>query len=487
MNNIKIIGLGPGGKNYLTIEAYKEIIKSDICYLRTEKHPVIGYLEEEGANFISYDEVYEEMENFDKVYESIALDLIEKSKEKDVVYCVPGNPFVAERTVEILREKEESEELNLTYVYGASFIDAIITTIKRDPVHGFKIHDSLLLKEFTPETKIDNLFIQVYDKRIASDLKLALSKYYDDEYKVIVVRGAGIEGEEKVEEINLFQLDRLDYLDYLTSVYVPGTLKNAKHDFFDLVDTMEKLRGENGCPWDKVQTHETMIPCFLEETYEAIDAIKKYDIDEMVEELGDVLLQIVFHSQIGAEDGYFDIFDVIDGIVKKLINRHPHVFSDMTVESANEVTVNWEKIKNKEKSFVSYYEKMSKVPVSFPGLLKANKIQKIAADVGFDWGDVSGAVDKLKEELSEVEEVMDDNSKLQEELGDLLFSVVNVCRIKKINPELALEVTNNKFKDRFKYIEDEVNKRGEKITEKTLSELDFLWEEAKKAKKCKKN
>ena len=487
MNNIKIIGLGPGAKHYLTIEAYEEIMKSDVCYLRTEKHPVVEYLREKGANFVSYDEIYEEMDDFDKVYEAIAMDIIKKSKENDVFYCVPGNPFVAERTVEILREKEESESLNLTFVYGASFIDAIITTLKRDPVHGFKIHDSLMLNEFVPSTKIDNLFIQVYDKRIASDLKLTLSKYYDDDYKIIVVRGAGIEGEERVEEVSLYQLDRLEYLDYLTSVYVPGAKSNSRYDFFDLLDIMEQLRGEDGCPWDKVQTHETLIPCFLEETYEAIDAIKKYDIDEMIEELGDVLLQIVFHSQIGSEDGYFDIFDVINGIVKKLINRHPHVFSDVVASSAGEVTINWENIKNEEKAFMSYYDKMSKVPATFPGLMRSRKIQKIAADVGFDWDNVSGAVDKIKEELKEVEEVMEDKVRLEEELGDLLFSVVNVCRIKKIDPELALEITNNKFKERFRYIENEVNNCGEKISEKTHLELDFLWEEAKKAKKCKKN
>ncbi|MBN2898929.1 MAG: nucleoside triphosphate pyrophosphohydrolase [Clostridia bacterium] len=485
MNRLTIVGMGPGSKEFLTLEAYRHLTSGSTVYLRTLKHPIVPFLMEEGGQFETYDEFYDLYDTFDAVYEHIAADVLEKLKETPVTYAVPGNPFVAERTVELLAEASTAEGFEIEYVYGASFIDAMITVLKKDPVYGLRIQDGLKMEAFTPSVREDHIFIQVYDQRVASDIKIDLGKYYPDDYPVTVVRGAGIPGEERIEVVPLYELDRIEWLDYLTSLYVPAWLDKTVYTFSDLLRIMETLRSPDGCPWDREQNHESLMPCFLEETYEALDAIKRYDIDDMIEELGDVLLQIVFHAQLGAEDGYFDIHDIIQGIAEKMVLRHPHVFGDTMVDSSEEVLVNWNKIKQTEKSHKSQSEVMDALPAMMPNLMKAEKLQKIAAKVGFDWPEVDGAVDKLREEMDEViaELEVSDDEKLGEELGDLIFSIVNVCRMKKISPELALEMTNQKFIDRFKFIENTLENEGKQFEEMTLEELDFIWEKAKNVKK----
>lgn len=485
MNRLTIVGMGPGSKEFLTLEAFQHLTKKGKVYLRTLKHPVVDFLIAEGADFESYDGYYDSYETFDEVYEHIAQDVVGKLKETPVIYGVPGNPFVAERTVELLAEASKKEGFEVFYVYGASFIDAMITSLKKDPVYGLRIHDGLKMHEFTPSVREDHIFIQVYDQRVASDIKIDLGKYYPDDYMITIVRGAGIPGEERIEEVPLYELDRVEWLDYLTSLYVPGWSDKTVYTFTDLLKIMETLRSPDGCPWDREQDHQSLMPYFVEETYEALDAIKRYDIDEMIEELGDVLLQIVFHAQIGAEDGYFDINDIIQSISEKMVLRHPHVFSNVSVETSDEVLTNWNKIKQEEKNHDNESDVMEALPELLPTLMKAEKIQKIAAKVGFDWPTVEGAIEKLKEEMDEVCEELEsaNHEKLQEEFGDLIFSMVNVCRMKKISPELALEMTNKKFIERFKFIENHLENGGKKIENMTLEELDVIWEKAKNVKK----
>lgn len=485
MNKLTIVGLGPGSKEFLTLEAYQQLTKKGKVYLRTLKHPVVDFLQEEGAQFESYDSYYDQFETFDEVYETIAKDVVSKLTDEAVIYGVPGNPFVAERTVELLAEASENEGFEVEYVYGASFIDAMITVLKKDPVYGLRIQDGLKMNTFTPSVREDHILIQVYDQRVASDIKIELGKYYPDDYMITIVRGAGIPGEQRIEEVPLYELDRVDWLDYLTSLYLPAWTDKKVYTFTDLLGIMEVLRSPDGCPWDREQNHESLMPYFVEETYEALDAIKRYDIDDMIEELGDVLLQIVFHAQIGAEDGYFNIYDIVQSISEKMVSRHPHVFSDVSVESSDEVLTNWNKIKQEEKNHDNESAVMEALPELMPTLIKSEKIQKIAAKVGFDWPTIDGAIDKLKEEMDEVCVEIDNNEdeKLEEELGDLIFSIVNVCRMKKISPELALEMTNKKFIDRFKYIENELEMEKKKIEDMSLEELDIIWEKAKNVKK----
>ncbi|MBR2454831.1 MAG: nucleoside triphosphate pyrophosphohydrolase [Clostridia bacterium] len=257
------------------------------------------------------------------------------------------------------------------------------------------------------------------------------------------------------------------------------------YDINDLVDIVEILRSPDGCPWDREQDHKSIRRDFLEETYEVIEAINKDDRGLLLEELGDVLLQVVFHTQIEREKGSFELSDVADGICKKMIERHPHVFGNVNAETSEQVLENWDVIKKQTKKQKSQTESMLSIPREFPALMRADKVQKKAAKVGFDWDSVDGAFDKVSEELAELKEavLMGAQDNVLEELGDLLFSVVNVSRFIKVDSEEALTGATDKFIDRFSKVEKMANERGLNMKETELSELDKLWDEAKQVSK----
>lgn len=254
-----------------------------------------------------------------------------------------------------------------------------------------------------------------------------------------------------------------------------------KYVFDDLVKIVELLRAPDGCPWDKVQTHQTIRQNFIEETYEVIEAIDTNDMELMKEELGDVLLQVVFHTQMEKETGNFNIDDVADGICKKLIVRHPHIFGDVKADTAEKVLENWDTIKMQTKSQKTQTEAMKSVSKALPSLMRSAKIQKKAAKAGFDWPDVNGALDKVGEELCELRQAINngDSDNISEELGDLLFSAVNVSRFVKVDAEKALYDACEKFTNRFEQVETLANERGINMSQATLSELDSLWDEVK--------
>ncbi len=247
-------------------------------------------------------------------------------------------------------------------------------------------------------------------------------------------------------------------------------------DFQSLVRIMQILRKE--CPWDREQTHESLKDLMVEEVYEAIDAIDRKDYDDLRKELGDMLLHVVFHAEMGSEHGSFDIGDVIYGIQDKLIRRHPHVFADTKVSGTGEVLKNWEQIKKKENPKGSV---LDGVPASLPGLIRAQRMQEKAAGVGFDWPDWRGAWSKLEEEISELKDVLDgdDQQKKADEFGDVLFSMVNVGRYFGINSEDSLRMTNAKFQQRFSHIEKRAAEMGMNLNDMSLEEMDKLWDEAK--------
>ena len=257
------------------------------------------------------------------------------------------------------------------------------------------------------------------------------------------------------------------------------------YDINDLVDIVEILRSPEGCPWDREQDHKSIRRDFLEETYEVIEAINKDDRDGLLEELGDVLLQVVFHTQIEREKGSFELSNVADGICKKMIERHPHVFGNVNAETSEQVLENWDVIKKRTKSQKTQTESMLSIPREFPALMRADKVQKKAAKVGFDWDSVDGAFDKVSEELQELKEavLLGVVDSAREELGDLLFSVVNVSRFIKVDSEEALTGATDKFIDRFSKVEKMANERGLNMKETSLEELDKLWDEAKKVSK----
>lgn len=269
-------------------------------------------------------------------------------------------------------------------------------------------------------------------------------------------------------------------------------LKKENYRTKDLLDIMEFLRGGTGCPWDREQTHESIKRNVVEEAYEVVDAIESEDPKRLYDELGDLLLQIVFHSRIAEENGEFTYYDVVKNICEKLISRHTHIFGEKkeTADSAEEVLKIWDNNKNKEKNLNSVSDSMQDVPRSFPALLRAYKIQKKAAKTGFDWDDIKCVEEKIIEEMNEVKQASQKKEKnknaLQEELGDLLFSVVNYARFMEIDPELALDRANEKFIDRFKAMENIAKKSGVKIEEMDLEGMNRLWEKVKKKGKAGK-
>jgi len=248
-----------------------------------------------------------------------------------------------------------------------------------------------------------------------------------------------------------------------------------------LLNIMEKLRSPEGCPWDREQTHQTLKRYLIEEAYEVLEAIDSGDPELLAEELGDVLLQVVFHAQIAKELGTFSMDEVIDGICEKLIRRHPHVFADTEVASVGEVMRNWDAIKKTEKHGRERTSILDGVPKKFPALMRAEKIQKKAAKVGFEWDDIDGAFAKVEEELGELRAALESGeaAKINDEFGDVLFALVNVARYAKVDPELALQHATNKFVQRFHFIEEQAQAQGRSLEEMSLAEMDAIWDQAK--------
>ena len=259
-------------------------------------------------------------------------------------------------------------------------------------------------------------------------------------------------------------------------------LKQPPYNFQDLVEIVRILRAPGGCQWDGAQTHASIRRNFLEEAYEVAEAIDEGSPDHLKEELGDVLLQVVFHASIEEDAGRFDIDAVADGVCRKLIYRHPHVFGDVTVGSTEEILSNWEELKKKEKGQQTQADAVDAVARSLPALWRAEKVQKKAAKAGFDWPDVSGAMDKLREETDELSDAIDRRGDPAEELGDLLFAAVNAARFLDIDPEAALHAASDKFARRFRLVEQTAAQRGQDLKALSLDALNALWDEAKQAK-----
>lgn len=249
------------------------------------------------------------------------------------------------------------------------------------------------------------------------------------------------------------------------------------YDVNDLVEIVRILRSPGGCPWDAEQTHESIRRDFLEETYEVAEAIDEGSTEHLKEELGDVLLQVALHTRMEEEQGNFNLNDVADGVCKKLIYRHPHVFGDVSVSGTGDVLTNWDALKRKEKHQATHTDALNSVARSLPALWRAEKVQKKAKKAGFDWPDVSGALDKLSEELTEFKAAVAENTNVEEELGDLLFSAVNAARFVKVDPETALQKATEKFIARFRRVEELAGDRP--MEDMDLAELDKLWEQAK--------
>ncbi|WP_125666571.1 nucleoside triphosphate pyrophosphohydrolase [Paenibacillus baekrokdamisoli] len=500
---ITVVGLGSGDPDQLTLGIWRRLQAVPHRYVRTAEHPMMSLFKEHDMLYKSFDSLYEQLDSFPDVYAAITEALIQEAlllaasdaaddsgsaHAHEIIYAVPGHPMVAERTVQLLRERCPEEGIDLTILGGESFLDQAFTRLGFDPIEGFQLLDASDLKASLLRPELHTVIGQVYDEYTASDVKLTLMERLPDDYTVIVGHSLGIAGEEQILAVPLYELDRTPGYGNLSLIWLPRstdeTLRNRS--FERLHEIVAILRSPEGCPWDREQTHLTLRKNFIEETYEAIEAIDNDDPDNMCEEFGDVILQVMLHSQIEEEVGSFSVYDVLQALNEKLIFRHPHVFGDLGANNSAEALQNWEQMKAEEKRRKGIdptkASQLDGIPPDLPALMKAYKIQKKAAKVGFDWDDIKPVLDKIDEELVELREAIEskDAEEQASELGDLLFAAVNASRFIHADPEEALARTNQKFKKRFEYIEQQLRISGRTFDQTDLIEMDKFWEEAKK-------
>ncbi|MGI8549494.1 MAG: MazG family protein, partial [Dehalococcoidia bacterium] len=388
--SITVVGLGPGAAGDLTLEARHVLEEAGTVWLRTRIHPVVAELPATTV-LRDFDHYYEAAADFAEVYERICADLERMGRSEEIVYAVPGHPLVGEATVRRLLERSRDGGPSVRIVAGLSFLEPVCTALGLDPLAGgLQIVDAL-----SPRIEPDRpaLCAQVYSRRIASTLKLALLELYPPQHPISAVSAAGIPGQEAVWTGPLEEMDRGERFDHLTSVYLPAlSVELNRRSFSGFRAIVHRLYAPYGCPWDREQTHASLRPYLLEETYEALEALDRGEPDALAEELGDILLQIGLHSEIAAEACEFDYGDLFEQISSKLIRRHPHVFGEVTVSGAEEVKTNWQKIKLAERGGASGAKRsiLAGVPMSMPALAFSQAVQSRAANVGFDWPQIEG-------------------------------------------------------------------------------------------------
>jgi tetrapyrrole methylase family protein/MazG family protein len=476
---ITIVGLGPGDAGLITRQAWHLLSAADTVYLRTSRHPAVDGLPP-GLLLHSFDDIYQSAERFDEVYQRIADEIVRLGATKDVIYAVPGHPFVGEATVTAILRSAEEQAITVRVVAGVSFVEPTLAALGVDALDGLQVFDAIELAGYlyppiNPDVPL--LLGQVYSRMLAGDVKASLMSIYPAEHPAVLVHSAG-ETAQHIERLALFEIDRSDRIDHLTSLYLPRLA--VKGGLPALAETVAVLRSPGGCPWDQEQTPQSMREGFLEEAYEVITALDADDTLNLREELGDLLYHIVMQAQMAAEAGEFMLTDIIAGIEAKLKRRHPHVWGDWEVSSSAEVLLNWEKLKQEEKNKAGDItpSQLDGVPTALPALARSQKIQARVAALGFDWPDISGVYDKLVEEVKELRQATTPEE-IRLELGDVLFVVANLAQWLGIGAESALREANDRFTARFKEVERLAAERGQEWGTMTFAEMDALWEEAK--------
>ena len=466
---ITITGLGPGDFDRIP-ETVRSLLldRTRKLIVRTINHPAAEQLAGM-RDVVACDDLYQSADSFEGVYTAIAERVLAAGQEGPVVYAVPGSPLVGEFAVRHLLSSGSEIEL----IPAESFVDAILAEAGYDPLdRGLQIlngHDlprPLVLDKPTIVGHLDR-------PEIMAEVSAQLARVLPEEATVTVFAGVGSADSIRVESAP----DDVDssLAGFRTSIFIdsdPGGLVGA-------VRTMKVLREE--CPWDREQTHQTLVKYLIEESYELIDAVSRLEVREpdwvgyaeVEDELGDVLLSVLFHAAIASENGAFDIDDAAEVMRQKLVRRHPHVFGEVEVDSASDVKRNWDEIKDVERG-AARESHMDGVPTGMPAVQRASKVQNRAAKVGFDWSEASQVIPKVREELDELEEVLDDPDLAESELGDVLFSVINLARHLGVDGEVALRKAIDRFETRFRLMEGAGPMEGV-----SLDELNQRWEQAK--------
>ena len=496
---IVVVGLGPGGHDHVTAETLAAVAAARHRYLRTSIHPSADLV----ADATTFDDLYESATTFDEVYRTIADTLVAAATEHgEILYAVPGSPLVLERTVRYLVDRDD---VDVDIRPALSFLDVAWARLGVDPVEaGVRLVDGHEFATAAAGERGPLLVAHVHADWVLSEVKLAVEGATGEE-SVTILQALGTP-DERIVTTTWADLDRTVTADHLTSLWIPHLAAPVGAEYVRFHQLTRLLREQ--CPWDIEQTHASLVPHLLEETYEVVDAVHGLDPDDpstdehLIEELGDLLYQIEFHATIAEQEGRFTIADVAAGIHDKLVRRHPHVFGDLAGEElgTDEVLSNWEDIKRAEKSRTSVFDG---IPRSMPALSYAAKVGAKASKVGFDWPEVTGAFAKIAEETEELQAVIAETAasptdtssassadtesaapvesigRATEELGDLLFAVVNVARHLRIDPELALRAATDKFRERFERVERLAAERSIDLRAADLATLDALWDDIK--------
>ncbi len=477
MGRIIVVGLGPANGRYLTLSAWNLLSTAERVYFRTVRHPAVDDLPE-GVERISFDHLYETAVKFEDVYRQIVAELLRLAETSDVIYAVPGHPFMGESTVTLLMTEAEQAGIEVEVEPGLSFVEPTLTAVSLDALDGLQLFDAIELTSFhVPPLKPDTplLLAQVYSRLLAGELKFSLSKLYPDEHEVVLVHAAGSD-EEIVEKVPLYEIDWSEHIDHLTSLYVPPLPQVAS--LTGLAETVAILRSPDGCPWDQEQTPQSLRDGFLEEASEVLAALDEDDPENLREELGDMFYHLLMQIQMAQEMEEFTLSDVLAGIDAKLKFRHPHVWGDWNVADSDEVIKNWEMLKEEEKGKKPTDSLMDNVPLALPALARSQKIQGRVRKVGFDWPDITGVYAKLDEEIVELHEAVTHDEKMME-LGDILFTAVNLGKWLGLDAESALREANLRFGQRFRQVEILSKQRGLILAEMDIEALEALWQEAK--------
>ncbi len=467
---IHVVGLGPGAPELLTVEASRLLGSGLPVIFRTRHHPTVAAMAIPGE-VRDCDDLYGAGRTFEETYERVAARVLEAAARGPVVFAVPGHPLVAERAVVATLGRARALGVGFCVYPGVSFVDVALAELGIDGA-TLQVCDAL-------EPRVDTwrpaIFGQVYAREVATDLKLRLLAWYPAEHRVTVLTRLGT-AEASAEEVALRELDHRPF-GYLDAVFVPALAPLDDVRRFDGLEyVVRRLHAPDGCPWDRQQTHESLRPHLLEEAYEALEAIDRGDPAGLEEELGDLLLQVLMHAAVAEREGSFELGDVVEQIARKLIRRHPHVFGEAEAGSAAEVYQNWEALKRAEKQGRGSI--LDGVPRTLPALAASQAIQGRARRVGFDWPDVEGPLEKLAEEVREFARAQEGRERV-EELGDILFTLVNIADRLGVDAEQALRGANEKFRRRFGEVERLAAERGLELRGLELPELDRLWEEVK--------
>ncbi len=454
----------------LPIAAVNAISAADTAVLQSDKVPAAEDVRREAKEVHTLDRIFERAGDFDELYRMGAAEIARLAANKDVVFCalgdVYGNGFVKE-----LAKTEELEFINcFCGAEQALFLAGqYIGSVDNYSVIGARSIDAAYI-----DSSSALVVSGIDDAYTAANVKLKLLDSYSPDQSIVFVCGS------KAREMKLAEMDRVsDFVDGAYAVIAPVPLmRKTVYTFNDLVEVMKKLRGKGGCPWDIKQTHETLRQYLLEEAYEVIDAVDAGDMAALYDELGDVLLQVVFHAEIGRQHGEFDYTDVTSAVCSKLIKRHPHIFADGDADTPEAVVKKWEEIKREEKGNETFVSVLKDVPRTMGAMMRAYKLQKKAAAIGFDWDSAELAFEKVEEETKEFKNELSrgDDAALEREAGDLIFAIINVLRKKSINPEVALTGMCEKFIARFEYMEKH---SGSEIYKLDIEQMEELWTASK--------